>query len=303
MTGTNSTSNVAYESARQSLLNDLSKIVTLEQECMDLLFKILEEQALNIREDYDKAIAIQDYWFRYPPEQRGRKPTGDAFPWGEVGEKVIEGYIYSSIYRYFQNVRFVGLPYGHDVRFKTDKAFIQIDIKSTGPNDNADEVVCSRNQVSGDGLYNDEFGVYNSPFTVIGKGSKSMEFQPELPPFYIIDANILPTLTYYLKCVYLVKKPGDQPLTYLELICVPNGLLMFDGPKYASSIKGLLAIGKDEQKTKRKRTRIKLRPLINQDRWRCKQIIYSTDSFTVASRKPTVNVSEATQIKLWNMDI
>ena len=51
-----------------------------------------------------------------------------------------------------KELRFPGIPYGHDVRFLTDEAFIQIDVKSTGPTDDADEVVSSPNQVTGDGF-------------------------------------------------------------------------------------------------------------------------------------------------------
>lgn len=100
------------------------------------------------------------------------------------------------------------------------------------------------------------------------------EFQPELAPFYIVDGEVIPTLTYYLKIVYSVKSLGAQPLEYLELICVPNGLALFDGPNLNKNVSGLLTPGKDEVKVARKRTRIKLDPLAKLDSWRCQKIKY-----------------------------
>ena len=272
-----------YEQIRNSLVLNPSYILDLEQEGMEKIFVELENQAQQIRADFDGVINLSDYWIRYAPIQRGHKPSGNAFPWGEVGEKVLEGYLYSFIRNCFQKTSFIGLPYGHDVRFKTDKAFIHIDVKSTGPTDNPNEVVSSPNQVTGDGAFCDSNGVFNSSYLVTGP-ARTMQFQPELPPFYVIDGGVFITLTYYLKCVYSVRSLGDQPLGYLELICVPNGLLMFDGPKYADNVPGLLTPGKDEQKMPRKRTRIKLDPLAKFQEWRCRKIIYTDTGYTVASR-------------------
>lgn len=67
----------------------------------------------------------------------------------------------------------------------------------------------------------------------------------------------LSRLTYFLKVVYAVQAMGNQPLDYLELVCVPNGLLLFDGPKYALT-PGLLIPGKDEKDHPKKRTRVRL---------------------------------------------
>ena len=120
-----------------------------------------------------------------------------------------------------------GLPLGGDIRFATSNALIHFDVKLTGPNDRADEIVASPHQISGDGVGWENNGVVNSPATVTGARA-SMVFQPELPPFYVLNKRPLVCLTYFLKAVYEVKSIGDQPLKYLEVACVPNGLLMFD---------------------------------------------------------------------------
>jgi len=103
------------------------------------------------------------------------------------------------------------------------------------------------------------------------------DFQPELAPFYIFDEKIYPTLTYYLKIVYSVESLGVQPLQYLELISVPNGLALFDGPNLNMTVVGLLTPGKDEVHVVRKRTRIKLDPLAKLADWRCQKIKFRDD--------------------------
>ncbi len=273
----------SYASIRQSLIQDVQQIINLEQFYTERILKGLSENALKIRQDFDKTIALRDFWFRYAPRQRGHKPSGKSLPWGEVGEKVLDAYLYKIIVEVFDNIHFVGLPYGHDIRFVSEKAFVQMDIKSTGPTDNADEVVASPNQVSGDGLFVDENGVFNSKVLVTGS-SKTMEFQPELPPFYVIDNEVFITLTFYLKCVYKVIDLGNQPLDYLELICVPNGLVMFDTLHYAENTKGLLTPGKDILTSEHKRTRIKLNPLSEIAKWRCQKIVFSEKSFEIRFR-------------------
>lgn len=272
-----------YLTIRQSLVENTEKIISLEKEYAKLIFKGLTQNALQIKLDFDKTISLRDFWFRYAPRQRGHKPSGKSLPWGEVGEKVLDAYIYKIILDVFDKINFIGLPYGHDVRFVNESAFVQMDIKSTGPTDNADEVVSSPNQVSGDGLFVDENGIFNSKVLVTGS-SKTMEFQPELPPFYIIDNQVFTTLTFYLKCVYKVIDIGNQPLDYLELVCVPNGLLMFDTLHYAKNINGLLTPGKDILTSEHKRTRIKLNPLAQIADWRCQKIVFSENDFEVQSR-------------------
>lgn len=261
-----------YRSMRQALLSEgCQGLISLEEESTKVLATNLLKIALEIKKDFDRAAELMPFWSRYAPIQRGHKPRGEAFPWGEVGEKVLEGHLYSLAPRIFQNVQFTGLPYGHDIRFMTDRAFIHIDVKSTGPTDNADEVVSSPNQVTGTGRLGEDNCVYNDIVEIKGARSAS-QFLPELAPFYIIDEQVFPTLTFYLKLVYSVRSLGNQPLEYVELICVPNGLMLFDGPNLNQKVKSLLTPGKDELKVIRKRTRIKLTPLAQLSPWRCQQI-------------------------------
>jgi len=94
-----------------------------------------------------------------------------------------------------------------------------------------------------------------------------MQFQPELAPFYVMEGKILLCLTYFLKGVYTVEGLGYQPIDRFELACVPNGLLLFDGPHY-SNRPGLLIPGKDEKSFIKKRARIRLSPLREIATWR-----------------------------------
>jgi len=261
-----------YDLARTQLLNDECKeLLQLEKDTTELLINSIAAVAARIKADFDKATELKPFWERYAPVQRGHKPRGEAFPWGEVGEKVVEGHLYSIMPNIFEAVRFLGVPYGHDIRFMTNNAFIHIDAKSTGPTDNAEEVVSSPNQVTGNGKLDNEGRVYNEVAEMKGP-QVTRKFQPELAPFYIVDGKVIPTLTYYLKIVYSVKSLGEQPLEYLELISVPNGLALFDGPNLNKNVRGLLTPGKDEIKVVRKRTRIKLDPLSELDSWRCQKI-------------------------------
>lgn len=267
-----------YDEARAHLMRDnCTHLIELEKNTTALLINSITAVATRIKVDFDEATELMPFWEKYAPVQRGHKPRGEAFPWGEVGEKVVEGHLYSLMPNIFENVRFIGVPYGHDIRFVTKDAFIHIDAKSTGPTDNADEVVSSPNQVTGNGKLDVEGKIYND-ITEMKGPLVTREFQPELAPFYIVNGEIIPTLTYYLKIVYSVKSLGKQPLEYLELICVPNGLALFDGPNLNKNVSGLLTPGKDEVNVARKRTRIKLNPLAELDNWRCQKIKFKDGS-------------------------
>ncbi len=259
-----------YNSIRSNYISNPQWIIETEKKYFDIILNGIKEKYLDIKKDFNDASKLESFWKKYAPKQRGNKPKDDAYPWGEVGEKVLDAYTYQLVLENFDGVRFTGLPYGHDTRFVTEDAFVQLDIKSTGPNDDHDEVVSSPNQVTGDGLKMDDSGITNSKVTVQGP-RKSIEFQPELPPFYVIDNVPKITLTYYLKCIYEVIRKGYQPISYLELISVPNGLIMFDTLRYYQK-RGLLTPGKDEQTFAHKRTRIKLDPLSKLASWRCVKI-------------------------------
>lgn len=256
-----------YFEARNHLLKDTSAILKLEQAYMILLVEQLTSISAQIAQDFDDASKFIPFWINYPPLQRGRAPSGQSVPWQEVGETVIGAYAIRAISQNMPHIRHPGLPSGSDIRFMTNDAIIHFDIKITGPNDRADEVVASPNQVSGDGLYWDNGGVKNSPVTIHGQRA-DMIFQPELPPFYMKDDNILLCLTYFLKGVYSVTTFGEQPLDYLELICVPNGLVAFSSENYNQTIAGLFIPGKDEHNHPKKRVRVRMNPLSNLADWR-----------------------------------
>ena len=93
-------------------------------------------------------------------------------------------------------------------------------------------------------------------------------------------------LTYFLKAIYVVQGLGVQPLKYLEVVSVPNGLLLFDGPNY-NNTKGILIPGKDDQTVIKKRTRVRLDPLVNIAPWRCIKIELNNGSWNTTPRVPT----------------
>lgn len=274
-----------YISARNFIINNNSDFIIQEEyRVMNLLVDRIASRFRNIKNDFDNAYVTNKYWELYAPIQRGHKPRNEAYPWGEVGEKVLEGHIYSSLNELFENINFPGIPYGHDIRFSTPTSFVHLDVKSTGPTDDHNEVVSSPNQVTGNGQILNNGMIYNDDVDMTGSRI-TRKFRPELAPFLLIDGKIIPVLTFYAKVVYSVISPGNQPLEYIELICVPNGMPMFVSPNFNYLYPGILTPGKDEVGVIRKRTRIKLTPLASIDSWRCQRIfIDSTDRVNVSKR-------------------
>jgi hypothetical protein len=261
-----------YFAHRAHLTQNLEAVTELERRYMDFLVKAVSETAPQLHADFSRSRDLVPCWISYPPKQRGRAPIGDSQPWSEVGEKSLSFNLLHAIASRRSDVTFPGLPFGADVRFATSEVLVHFDIKLTGPRDNVNEVVVPPQQVSGDGSSWDK-GVLNSPFRVQGPRSGFL-FQPKLPPFYVLDNQVLPCLTFFLKAVYSIHGLGEQPLEYLEVACVPNGLLMFEGPTLANT-EGLLIPGKDDQSVREsdKRTRIRLYPLASiESGWRCRQI-------------------------------
>ncbi len=257
--------NSNYLEIRKNIASNVEAILNMERRYMTLLTDVVLQAAPQIVADFDRAIELLPFWINYQPRQRGRAYSGASIPWAEVAETAIGSNIIRAISTSDLQVKFPGLPSGADIRFATNDALIHFDVKVTGPNDRADEVVASPNQVSGDGVSWQE-GVMNSPIIVQGQRT-TMQFQPELAPFYVLEGQILLCLTYFLKGVYTVERLGYQPISYFELVCVPNGLLLFDGPLYAN-MPGLLIPGKDEKTFVKKRTRIRLTPLADIAAWR-----------------------------------
>lgn len=267
-----------YFKHRGALMADLPALVLLERRVMNFLTDTVQEAALTLHDDFSRSHDLIPSWIAYPPKQRGRSPVGDSHPWSEVGEKSLSFNLLRAICERRSDVSFPGLPFGADVRFATHEAFVHFDVKLTGPRDNQDEVVAPPQQVSGNGATWNK-GVQNSSFKVVGQRA-SFQFQPKLPPFYVLDGRVLPCLTFFLKAVYALKGLGEQPLQHMEVACVPNGLLLFDGPLLAQT-EGLLIPGKDDRSVpdSDKRTRIRLAPLASlDDGWRCRQIRPQDDS-------------------------
>ncbi len=283
-----------YFEIRSELLSNYDKnIVDVERKYMELLLGVVLKAAPEIRKDFDRPKDLIPFWTHYPPEQRGRSPKNESIPWGEMGEKAVSANFTKVLFAELPSVTHPGLPGGADFRFATEDALIHFDYKLTGPNDNPDEIVASPNQISGDGRQWDDGGVVtswggggvvNSSAMVIGSRGGQMEFEPTLPPFYELDGSVYLCLTYFLKVVYEVENVGYQPLHHLELICVPNGLLLFDGPNLAQT-KGLLTPGKDDKTVERgRRTRVRFDPLAKAQRWRCVKVELGKEGWASRSR-------------------
>lgn len=258
-----------YLSVRSTILSRIDELIDAERRYMRFLTEIVSKAAPQIVADFDRAIELLPFWINYQPRQRGRAYSGTSIPWSEVAETTIGSNIIRKISESSEKINFPGLPSGADIRFATDDVLIHFYVKVTGPNDRADEVVASPNQISGDGVAW-KAGLVNSPVVVRGQRA-TMKFQPELAPFYLMEGKVLFCLTYFLKGIYIVERLGYQPINYIELICVPNGLLLFDGPLYAKT-PGLLIPGKDEKTFAKKRTRVRLGPLGEIGDWRRKVI-------------------------------
>ena len=276
-------SEAEFTTIRNELVARREDIINIERRYMDFLVETTLAAANDLYGDFDQANDLLPYWVAYAPRQRGRAPTGNSIPWSEVGEKSLSSNLIRAISEANRNISFPGLPFGGDVRFATDDALIHFDVKMTGPNDNVNEIVVPPQQVSGDGALWDN-GVLSHSFEVVGP-RRAINFQPKLTPFYILDGVMRLCLTYFLKVVYTVEEYGVQPLHYLEVICLPNGLLLFDGPEYART-PGLLIPGKDTRDTPEhvKRTRIRLNPLASIAEWRCQKIIADRERWRVTSR-------------------
>lgn len=275
-----------YFAARDALLSDLPAVEAMEKRYQEVLVQVLTDDANLFKHDFDAAGELRPFWLNYPQVQRGRGAIGDGCPWGDLGEHTILPRVLLGMRDRLAAVGFAGIPSGADLRFLTDDAFLHIDVKLTGPRDNPDEVVVPPQQVSGDGaLWNDEGGFHNTPVQIVGQRA-SMMFYPNLPPFYVIDGKVKVCLSYFVEVVYDVRDFGDQPLLHLEAICVPNGLLMWEGPKYGQT--PLLFIpGKDDKTTPdlRRRARIRLDPLASIGSWRCVKVKSHSEDWTVEERR------------------
>jgi hypothetical protein len=261
-----------YLRYRNRLLNNPDEIRREEKEQSRFLLERILESAEEIEKDFNQASELRRFWTNNPPSNRGAAPKGDKVPWSEVGETTITPNVVKSVQRGAPGVEFPGLPSGADTRFLLNGQIVHFDVKATGPTDRTDEVVASPNQVSGDGSIWKDQGVDNSPFDVYGPQGGHTPFKPELSPAYKINGEWGMCVTVFLKAVYTVESRGVQPLDYLELASVPNGLMLFDGPTYAEKLDRLLTPGKDRKSKSNPRTRVKLDPLSRIAPWRSVKI-------------------------------
>ena len=212
----------AYQTARAHFLAHREELIAVEKLLHETVFGILSEHVEAFRKDYDEASFLYPFWQNYPPEERGRAPRGDQFPWIEVGEHSIGCKLARYLGEHFK-LRDVGLPAGTDQRFVvqskeikerlhiSDAAMLFIDIKSVGPRDDFKHTVLSPFQVSGDGWWEDvEVGVKNTPLTAQGSRS-SHEFHCALPPLYVLsDGTVVPCVSLFLKPVYQMLSLNEE---------------------------------------------------------------------------------------------
>lgn len=279
-----------YLRAREYLVKNPELLTTLEQFITSEVNTVLSKNAEKMKFDYDSASIMYPFWQNYPPEERGRAPIGDQFPWIEVGEHSV-GIRFSREIASRFTVDDLGFPTGADQRFIlssprieeltkgfTDSVWLLADIKSVGPRDDQGHTVMSHNQISGSGVW-DSFnkGVFNDPMLATGQRT-SHDFYPAIPPL-IITQSLKPTpvITMGIKPVYSMEISyesefpwGGQPLVRLDTVTVPNGLLLTENPNLLKKFPGLLFPGKDDKsKDPRKlRARVSFEILKSVDPWR-----------------------------------
>lgn len=253
---------------------------------------------MQIKSDFDEASRLYPFWQNYPPEDRGRKPIKDQFPWIEVGEHAIGSRISSLLQERFHTRR-VGLPSGADQRVVlfneeilkitrgiTSAAWLFVDIKSIGPRDDQEHTVMSHNQVSGDGIWDTiDDGVKNSP--ILAKGQRrTHKFYPSLSPIFVFsDGKVVPLVTIALKPVYQMlpktalstkDRNSGQPLARFDLACIPNGLLLSNAPQYLLTYPSLFFPGKDDKdkQPEKMRARVSFKILKQIADWRVQTLTY-----------------------------
>ncbi|CAK7058685.1 MAG: Type-2 restriction enzyme BglI [Desulfovibrio sp.] len=157
-----------------------------------------------------------------------------------------------------------------------------MDIKSAGPRDDYAHTVMSHNQVSGDGIWETETdNVKNTVLQACG-ARRSHDFHASLPPLVVLsDGTIAPMITIAVKPVYRMLEPriasarnGGQPLSRIDIISIPNGLLLTQKPNYLKSYPSLLFPGKDDKGKNplKLRARVSCEVLRHIDCWRVQSI-------------------------------
>ena len=282
-----------YNKARKHFIKNPNQIIELEKYISQIIWDFINNNIEVIIEDYNEASKLYPFWQEYPPDDRGRKPKGDQYPWIEVGEHTI----CPKLSRYLSNrfrIKDSGIPTGPDERYVisskdiskitkgyTNSVWVFVDVKSVGPRDDQEHTVMSHNQISGDGTWKKiNAGVRNKVINAKGKRA-SHDFYCAIPPIYILsDQTILPVIQIVIKPVYKMldmEEDGTdkgQPLHKIVLITIPNGLLLFHKPGYLKKYPGLFFPGKDDKQKnlKKRRARVSFNILTNIDSWRVQKM-------------------------------
>src|SRR5699024_4945308 len=111
-----STTGDKYLRARSYLTANADALINLERVLATRLAQIRGDNYNQIQHDYNSSSELYPFWQRYPPEERGRKPIGDQYPWIEVGEHAVGTWLAINLGRYF-SVDNLTLPTGPDQRF------------------------------------------------------------------------------------------------------------------------------------------------------------------------------------------
>jgi len=266
-----------YQQAREYFKNEFSRLINAESYIMGILDEFFNNNIQNIAIDYNEASYLYPFWENYPPEDRGRQPVGDQFPWIEVGEQVLPPKLNRFLSSKFW-IRDCGLPAGPDQRIIisskqlkdilqiTDSVWLFIDIKSVGPRDDAPHAVMSHNQISGNGSWmNLSDGLLNDRLIALGPRAQH-DFWPALPPLYVLsDGTIIPVVHIVIKPIYSMlaingvnNNDSGQPLDRVTTACIPNGLLLTVKPGYLNQFPNLLFPGKDDKRTNPRKLRARI---------------------------------------------
>ncbi len=283
-----------YLKARQYFIENYGQLIELENYFSDTLYTIIKENIQAIVEDYNETSYLFPFWQNYPPDARGRQPIGDQYPWIEVGEHVFASKLIRLLEPIFR-IRDVGLPTGADLRLVvsneaigtitkgfTGSCWLFVDVKSVGPRDDQDHAVMSHNQISGNGKWqNLGDGIKNTTMKASGQRI-SHPFYSSAPPLYILsNGSILPAIFIVIKPVYkmltldIADSDGGQPLGRIELVTIPNGLLLEEKPNYLAKYPSLFFPGKDDKSKNplKVRCRVSFSILRSIADWRVRTII------------------------------
>lgn len=278
-----------YNEARAHFRSHPDELIELEHYIANLLENIIIDNRNEINRDYNEASYLYPFWKNYPPDERGRQPVGDQYPWIEVGEHAIGSKLARLLPAYFA-VSDYGIPAGPDQRFVlasdevsritngyTNAFWLFSDIKSVGPRDDAFHAVMSHNQISGSGIWDHvHTGVKNGIIKACGQRASHL-FYCSIPPIYVLsNGTVVPVINVVIKPLYamLPADNGGQPLSKITLATIPNGLLLEEGPRYLQRYPSLFFPGKDDsgKNPLKIRARVDFRILQKIAIWRIKEI-------------------------------